>query len=107
MDHKERIYHNHKVISFRGKIDLHNSIEFKQVLFESIEGKVDSLIVDIGDIHFLDSSGIGSLLLTLLRMKAKNGKFALVNVHENVERILHQTDLDETFTIYDSESEIP
>lgn len=97
---------NHKVMVVNGEVDLYNVSELKKALFDAIDDTVTSLIVDMRDIFYMDSSGIGALVAGQKKMKAKNGKFGLLNIHEDVMNVLKLATLDKFFTIYGSEADI-
>ena len=98
---------SHKIMKVNGEVDLYNVSELKKALFDAIDDTVSSLIVDMKDIFYMDSSGIGALVAGQKKMKAKNGKFALLNIHEDVMNVLKLATLDKFFTIYNTEKEIP
>ncbi len=98
---------SHKVMAVNGEVDLYNVSELKKALFDAINDTVDSLIVDMRDIFYMDSSGIGALVAGQKKMKAKSGKFGLLNIHEDVMNVLKLATLDKFFTIYNSEEDIP
>ena len=58
------------------------------------------------DINYMDSSGIGALVAGQKKVKTKGGKFALLNIKEDVLNILKLATLDQFFTIYSDENEI-
>lgn len=96
----------HKIIQVSGEVDLYNVSELKKALFSITDGKHHSVVVDMQDINYMDSSGIGALVAGQKKMRAHNGKFALMNIHEDVLNILKLATLDKFFKIYDTEDEI-
>jgi len=58
------------------------------------------------DVNYMDSSGIGALVAGQKKMRAHNGKFALMNIHDDVLNILKLATLDKFFTIYESEEDL-
>lgn len=96
----------HKIIKVSGEVDLYNVSELKKALFSITDGKHNSVIVDMKNVNYMDSSGIGALVAGQKKMRAHNGKFALINIHEDVLNILKLATLDKFFKIYDSEDEI-
>lgn len=96
----------HKVIEVSGEVDLYNVSELKKALFSVTDGSHQSVIVDMKDVNYMDSSGIGALVAGQKKMKAHNGRFALMNVHDDVLNILKLATLDRFFKIYESEEEI-
>jgi anti-sigma B factor antagonist len=96
----------HKIIDVSGEVDLDNVSELKKALFSITDGQHNSVIVDMKKVNYMDSSGIGALVAGMKKMKAHNGKFALMNIHDDVLNILKLATLDKFFTIYDSEDEL-
>ncbi len=95
-----------KFIAVNGEIDLFNVADFKKTLFQLTEGEFSSIIVDMKNVSYIDSSGIGVLVAGQKKMRAHSGQFALVNVGEDVHNILKLATLDKFFKIYMNESEI-
>lgn len=96
----------HKVISISGEVDLYNVSELKKALFSVTDGSYSSVVVDLKDVNYMDSSGIGALVAGQKKMRAHNGKFALINIHDDVLNILKLATLDKFFTIYGSEEDL-
>ncbi|MBP8179342.1 MAG: STAS domain-containing protein [Spirochaetes bacterium] len=96
----------HKVISVSGEVDLYNVSELKKALFSVTDGSYSSVVVDLKDVNYMDSSGIGALVAGQKKMRAHNGKFALINIHDDVLNILKLATLDRFFTIYEDENDL-
>ncbi len=106
MDISFRDMGEHKIIQVSGEVDLYNVSELKKALFSLTDGQHPSVIVDMKNVNYMDSSGIGALVAGQKKMKAHNGKFALMNIHDDVLNILRLATLDRFFKIYDSENEV-
>jgi len=96
----------HKVISISGEVDLYNVSELKKALFSVTDGSYSSVVVDLKDVNYMDSAGIGALVAGQKKMRAHNGKFVLMNIHDDVLNILKLATLDKFFTIYESEEDL-
>ncbi|MDH5720403.1 MAG: STAS domain-containing protein [Spirochaetia bacterium] len=97
----------HKVIAIEGDVDLYNVSELKQSIFKMLDDEnIQSLIVDMKDINYMDSSGIGALVAAQKKVKTLGGKFALLNVRDEVINILRLATLDQFFTIYEDDSKV-
>jgi anti-sigma B factor antagonist len=59
------------------------------------------VIIDLTDVDFLDSTGLGVLVRARTHAQAHHGRVVLVHPPSLVTKILHVTKLDETFTIHD------
>ncbi len=96
----------HKIIEVSGEVDLYNVSELKKALFSITDGKYNSVVVDMANVNYMDSSGIGALVAGQKKMRAHNGKFALMNIHDDVLNILKLATLDKFFKIYESSDEL-
>ncbi len=106
MDIEFRDYGEHKIIAVSGEVDLYNVSDLKKALFSVTDGKYPSVVVDMKNVNYMDSSGIGALVAGQKKIKAHNGKFALINIHDDVLNILKLATLDKFFKIYESEDEL-
>ena len=97
---------DHKIIQVSGEVDLYNVSELKKALFSVTDGSHQSVVVDMKNVNYMDSSGIGALVAGQKKMKAHNGHFALVNIHDDVLNILKLATLDKFFKIYDTEDDL-
>jgi len=96
----------HKVVNISGEVDLYNVSELKKTLFSVTDGANKSVIVDMKNVNYMDSSGIGALVAGQKKMKAHGGHFALMNIHEDVLNILKLATLDKFFKIYETEDDL-
>lgn len=93
------------VISLIGEIDLFRSQMIKDLINKNIADGVANFIIDLGDVRYIDSTGIGSLIYCRSTIKQKAGKLILLNIKDSVERVFKLTKLDSLFTILDDEAE--
>lgn len=101
-----REFGEHKIIEVTGEVDLYNVSELKKSIFSLTDGNYHSIVIDMKGVNYMDSSGIGALVAGQKKMKAHNGKFALVNINDDVLNILKLATLDKFFRIYESEDEL-
>ncbi len=106
MDIEFRDHGEHKIVEVSGEVDLYNVSELKKALFSVTDGSSPSVIVDMRNVNYMDSSGIGALVAGQKKMKAHTGKFALMNIHEDVLNILKLATLDKFFTIYETDDDL-
>jgi len=108
MEIRERDMGKHKIIEVIGDVDLYNVSELKQAIFNLVEKEnAISLIIDMRETSYLDSSGIGALVAGQKKIKLKGGKFALLNLRDEVLNVLKLATLDQFFTIYETDNHIP
>ncbi len=86
------------LISFAGDIDLQTSPGARKALL-GCSGKGKAVLVDLGGVGYIDSSGIASLVECLQAVKKSGHGMALVSVSEGARRVLQLARLDKVFTI--------
>ena len=84
------------------KLDSSVSPELKGEFLILCKPKVESLVVDLADVDFCDSSGLSALLIADRKMKEHGGKVRLINVHKKVSSLLKISMLDRVFEIQEA-----
>jgi len=86
------------------RVDLQVAGEFRTALLQLIETHHHRLVVDLGDVHFVDSSGLGALVSALktLKLLKSTGDVRLANVQPPVVALLEIIRLHRVFTSYPS-----
>ncbi len=82
------------------RIDAHNSAELKDFILHLIEQGDCNIIVQLEQVRFVDSSGLGALLSGFKHAEAKSGKLALSNLQTQVLSMFELTRLNRVFEIY-------
>ena len=90
------------VVSVRGEVDLATGPEFERALAALPEDAMESVIVDLTDCSFMDSTGLHLLTRTQHRIDRSAGRLAVVSANRSVLRAFGLTGLDEIFAIYPS-----
>jgi anti-sigma B factor antagonist len=81
------------------KLDSSISSELKGEFLLLCKPKVNTLVVDMADVEFCDSSGLSALLIADRKMKEHGGSVKLINVHKKVASLLKISMLDRVFDI--------
>ncbi|ABA59418.1 STAS domain-containing protein [Nitrosococcus oceani] len=87
------------------RLDAHNSGELKDRMLELGEGGKVYLIVDLEEVRFIDSSGLGALLSGHKNTTLRNGSFKLCGLQSQVQSMFELTRLHRVFDIYPSVQE--
>ena len=90
------------VVSLSGEIDALTAPRLGSRLFELADEGKRAVVVDLSEVTFMDSTGIGVLLNALSRFTTQNGKLVLVCPTERVMRPFEVTGLVGHLTIFDS-----
>ncbi len=89
-----------KVVPIEGEIDLHVSPRLALTLNAAVTGKPRTLVVDMGNVSYIDSSGLAVLIEAMQKVEKYGGKFALAGLQENVKPIFEIARLDQVFRIF-------
>jgi len=76
-----------------------------RALVGACEEKPRRLVVNLEEVSYMDSSGIGTLVEVFRRVNAYDGKLGLCGISPRVRSLFEITKLDKFFKIYDSEPE--
>lgn len=82
-----------------GEIDIYNSAQLKESLSKLIEEKASDLQIHCDNLEYIDSTGLGSLVSILKKVKQYNGNIHLLSVKPNVYKIFKITGLNKVFII--------
>lgn len=81
------------------RIDASVATEFKSRLLELIDKGDEKIVINLSEVDFIDSSGLGVLVL-VLRKLGPEGKIRLCKVNDSVKSIFELTRLNEVFNIH-------
>jgi anti-sigma B factor antagonist len=84
------------------KLDSSIASELKGEFLLLCKPKVESLVIDLGDVEFCDSNGLSALLIADRKMKEHGGRVVLRHVHKKVMSLLKISMLDRVFAIDDA-----
>jgi anti-sigma B factor antagonist len=88
------------VIAVVGEIHVSTAPEFSARLNDAIARGRTSLVLDLRDVTFIDSTGLSVLLNGLRRVTRRGGRLAIVCTNPTVLRLFQVTKLDSTFDIH-------
>lgn len=87
------------------RLDAHNSGELKDRILQLGENGKIHIVVDLQEVRFIDSSGLGALLSGHKHTTLRNGSFKLSSLQPQVQSMLELTRLHRVFDIYPSVQE--
>jgi anti-sigma B factor antagonist len=93
------------VLQISGEIDLYSAPTVRQGVLELADKGAVHLIVDLTQVTFLDSTGLGVFVSCLKRLRAHDGSLALVINTEQILRIFRITGLTKVFPPHTSVSD--
>jgi anti-sigma B factor antagonist len=82
-----------------GEMDAGTVATFRSALADLGDTASGRVILDLGELDFLDSTGLGALVGALRRFRDVGGDVILADVRPRVAKLLELTGLDRVFTI--------
>ena len=93
------------IIDVNGEMDLYNSYKLKELVIKMIEKNVKLFVINLEQVDYIDSSGIGALIYICSTIKKMNLKLAISNIHGSVKKVIELTKLMSYFPIANSVDE--
>jgi anti-sigma B factor antagonist len=93
------------VLTPTGRLDITTAWQFRLKLQECISQVSPYVIVNLGQINFIDSSGLTSLVAGMRDADKVKGSFRLCNVHPEAKLVFEVTMMDSVFEIFGTEEE--
>lgn len=90
------------VISVTGEIDVYTAPTLRERLNDLVSSGEYHLIVDMAEVDFLDSTGLGVLVGGLKRARSHEGSLRLVCDQEKILKVFRITGLTKVFPIHPS-----
>ena len=90
------------IIDVTGEMDLYNSYKLKELVMKMLEKNVKSFIINLEQVDYIDSSGIGALIYICSTIKKMNLNLAIANIHGSVKKVIELTKLMGYFPIANS-----
>lgn len=83
-----------------------NGPELVELANEVINNGIVNCLLDISNVRYINSSGIGVLITLLTKFRNKSGELYLINPSENVNKLLVMTKLQAIFNISESKEKV-
>ena len=88
------------VVAVSGEVDVYSAPALKEGLAELLQSGAHTVVVDLSDVGFLDSTGLGALVEARSATTGAGGSLPLVCNHERILKLFTITGLDGVFAIH-------
>lgn len=83
-------------------LDAKYASEFKEKVIQLItENEATHVVLDLNQVQFIDSSGLGSFLSILRLLHAQGGELKLARIHRPIRTMFELVAMNKIFDIYD------
>lgn len=94
------------VIDAVGRITLgEGASSFRDTIREMVAGGDKKVLLNLGDVTYVDSSGIGELVSGFTTVTNQGGQLKLLNLTKRIQDLLQITKLYTVFEVFDDEAE--
>lgn len=94
------------LITVSGEVDLATSPDLDVAIIAAIDAGAASVVIDLSDVSFMDSSGLGVIVRALKRCREAENDLDLVITNERVLKVFGITGLDQVIPIHASIQDI-
>lgn len=93
----------YEVVRPTGILDGTQAIQLRQQISEKLDKKTDIVLIDLQEVTFIDSSGLGALVSALKMVRTRGGKLYVCSINDQVRMLFELTSMDRVFKIYKDE----
>ncbi|WP_100330098.1 anti-sigma factor antagonist [Bacillus xiapuensis] len=86
-------------INLGGEIDAYTAPQLKEAVFPYAEKENASLVINLSDVSYMDSTGLGVFVGLFKSLNAHNGSLQLVGLSERLKRLFDITGLADIINI--------
>lgn len=80
--------------------------KLRREILEALDKKVDIFVIELQDVTFMNSSGLGTLVLTLRLIKSAGKELFICSPSEQVKMILDLTKVNRVFRTFATREEL-
>ncbi len=91
------------ILKLSGSITIgEGEAQLQQQIKTALDRGYESIVLDMEQVHYMDSSAVGVLASSLVTISNNNGQIALVGMKPKVRKLLQIMSFIELFQVYDS-----
>ena len=90
------------IVAVGGEIDVYTAPKLRDKITEIVAGGVYDIVIDMEEVEFLDSTGLGVLVGGLKKVRAHDGSLQLVCNQDRLLKIFRITGLAKVFVIHET-----
>jgi len=93
------------VLDLNGRITLgEGSVQLREAIRDLISKGARTILLNMGDVNYIDSSGLGELVSAYTTAKNQSASVKLLNLTKKVKDVLQLTKLYTVFDVYEDEA---
>lgn len=94
-----------KVVQPVGILDGTQVEQLHQQVDAAVDAGASIILVDLQEVSFMDSSGLGALVIALKKVRAIGKKLCICSISEQLRILFELTSMDRIFEIYENQDD--
>jgi len=91
------------IVKLEGELDHHHADDIRNALDKQLEDlSIRNLILDLSNLYFMDSSGIGVFIGRYKTIRERGGQVCITNINAQLDRMLEVSGLYRILKVYDT-----
>lgn len=99
-----RMVNGFAVLDLNGEVDSYNAPKLRERMIGLIDEGNPQLVVNLGGVDYIDSTGLGTLVGGLKRASEKGGAIRIICPNEQIHKVFSITGLVKVFPIFTDEA---
>jgi len=88
------------VVRVSGELDMETGPQLQDFLRDAVDGGARQVVLDLAEVPFMDSSGLGLLVVTMKLLRDHGGRLCLAAVQAPVHNVLVISAVDQVVAVY-------
>lgn len=93
------------ILEIRGEVDLYNAKDLKEMIDQLIQQGKYKIVINLKEVPFMDSSGIGTLVTSMYKLQKYGGNLKVANIHGSVAKVFKMTNINSSIEVYGNEDD--
>lgn len=100
-----RVVDSIPVLDIIGEVDLYNAKELKEAIDEIVKNQHYEIVINLEKVPFMDSSGIGTLVTSMYKLKKYHGNLKVSGISGSVAKVFKLTGMESHLEVFSSVQE--
>lgn len=97
---------SHPIVYVKGEVDIYTCGKLRTALMDLIDRGQKKFILNLEDIHYIDSTGLGTIAHSAQAIQNDKGEICVVCTKPQIKKIFEVSGLEEkNITLYDKEAD--
>ncbi len=94
-----------KIIQPSGILDSINGNRLRREVSDVIEAGAKAVLIDCCEVEFMDSSGLGALVMSLKTVRDAGSKLSICSINDQLRILFELTSMDDIFEVFANQEE--